>query len=178
MQGNEVRKGTIAEEFVNYAALMDIPVKKTLCTMGFGCEREEEISHYRALENISALAAKGYFYGTCALTPQSPEYQEYKKAYSILEKYPHHKKSHIHPRIMAAVEGKFGEVATKENTLMQDVKSVLISPLMSIMWFFDGDGVIKSNCILPALRNCNSFLEVIMMLRDSPQERDNRVIPY
>jgi hypothetical protein len=69
-------------------------------------------------------------------------------------------------------------VATKDNTLMTEVKSVLISPLMSIMWFFDGDGVIKSNCILAPLKNCNTFLEVIMMLRDAPQERDNKVIPY
>lgn len=178
MQGNEVRKGTIAEEFTNFAALQDIRVKKTLVSIGFGCEREEEISHYRTLENMAALTKKGYFLGTCALTPQMEEFQKYKAAYEKVKDYLKHKRSHIHPRIIAAIEGQFGEVAVKENTIMQETKSVLISPLMSILWFFDGDGVIKSNVILPALKNCNTFLEVIMMLRDAPQERDNRVIPY
>lgn len=178
MQGNEVRKGTIVEEFINLAAFKNIPVKKTMMSFGFGCEREEEISHYRTLENMAALAKKGYFIGTCALTPQCEEFQKYKAAYELVNTCPKHKKSHIHPRIISAVEGNFGEFAVKENTIMQETKAVFISPLMSIMWFFDGDGLIQSNCILDALLKCRTYLEAIMMLRDAPQERDNRVIPY
>ena len=146
--------------------------------MGFGCEREEEISHYRVLENMAALTKKGYFLGTCALTPHSNEFQYYKDTYNIVEKYPEHKRSHIHPRIISAVEGNFGEKLVSQNTIMQNNKTVLISPLMSIMWFFDGDGVIKSNTILSSLKDHSTFLETIVMLRSAPQERDNKPIPY
>ena len=55
---------------------------------------------------------------------------------------------------------------------------VLISPLMGIMWWFDGDGVVQNNETISLLENDNSFKESIMKISTLPKLRNNKIIPY
>ena len=179
MRGDEINRGTIAEEFVNYAALKTIPIKKTLVTWGFGCEVEEKISHYRVLENIALLFRDDGFFGTCTLAKKHEEYIYYKSLYeSIFIKNPLHKKSHIHPRIMAAVEGRFGYEQSSGGTIMKGESEVFISPLMATMWWFDLDKVINRNLLIEKLMFDKTFMESISSIDKINKSRDYRPIPY
>ena len=179
MIGNETRKGTVTEEYINFAALADNPIKKHLMSFGFGCEVEEEISHYRVLENMASLLANNKFEGTCALNRDLADFANYNCAYQhVVERYPNHKKSHIHPRIIRAIQGEFGYKNIEGETIMKSNKPVFISPLMAVMWWFNGDAVIAQNQLVPMLKNYTTFYEAVELVRMAPNTRDNQPIPY
>jgi hypothetical protein len=81
MRGDESGTGTLLEDTISLIAAdtLDIPVKILAC-LGFGTEVEEQVCHYRALENIALLAREGAFLGSCALTPQMEVFQLFEAA--------------------------------------------------------------------------------------------------
>ena len=179
MVGNELRKGTVTEEYINFSALVDIPIKKYLMSFGFGCEVEEEISHYRVLENMSVLLNESKLCGACALVRDMEDFANYNCAYNYVEThFPKHKKSHIHPRIIRAINGEFGYKTLDENTIMHTKKPVFLSPLMTIMWWFDGDAVIAKNQLVPMMKNCVMFCDSLALVNMASKIRDNQPIPY
>lgn len=177
MSGDEEHKGTIAEEYANFAGIMDIDIPKVHVCFGFGCEAEERISHYRVLENISKLIRHAGFLGSFSLTKQDKEYQFYRNAYNTITKYPEHKRSHIHPRIISAIEGHFGTHTETEKTLMSSGKDCFISPLMGMYWFFDGDVIIKNIPKLKQIKQATSFIQVASWVNGLEATRENKVIP-
>jgi len=165
MFGNEMNCGTIVEEWTNFAALLDLPHDKTHVCLGFGTEVEEGISHGVVLENIANLSYFGTFLGTCCLTKNSESYKFYKKAYyDAINKEPKHKRSHIHPRVIHAVEGDFGYVPINEETIMDEPATAWISPLMGIMWFFNLNPIIKANRWLQYVKTHRTIMETIDFL--------------
>jgi hypothetical protein len=79
--GSEKDPGTLLEDSIGLAALQDIQAeKKILCCAGFGTETEENLNHYRILENIAALAGEGAFLGSFSLTKDMPEFKLYKES--------------------------------------------------------------------------------------------------
>jgi hypothetical protein len=177
MVGNEARKGTITEEYVNFAALRQIDIPKTHVCFGFGCESEEGISHYRVLENIASLIKKDGFEGSCSLTKDLMGYYHYKECYNNIANFPDHKRSHIHPRIIDAIEGEFGDITNDEQTLMSTGGKTFINPLMGMYWFFDGDVVIDSIPIIPQLFQHTHFVQSLSLINQLPEERDFQQIP-
>jgi hypothetical protein len=178
MHGDEESSGTILEEYVNFAALRSIDIPKTHICLGFGTEVEERISHYRVLENISELIRLGGFHGSCSMTSRQSSFKRYRESYNRVNEYVGHKRSHIHPRIINAVEGFFGEMENKESTLMVSKVDVFISPLMCMYWFFDGDVVIDTIPILESMKDDSTFMESSMRLRGLVKSRSSKSIPY
>jgi hypothetical protein len=179
MKGDEEYQGTVGEEFIAFAAWKGIPVKKTIVNFGFGCEVEEKISHYRVLENIAELIRDDAFLGSCSLTKHMKSFEFYRDAYDHVSTIPNHKKSHIHPRLIPAVEGSFGLQTLEHETVMSSGVSALLSPLMGIMWFFDGDTIIENNQVVPLLENHINFAESIMTIQQTLRKtRKSQPIPY
>ncbi len=179
MIGNEVRKGTCTEEYVNFSALSDINIKKVLMSFGFGCEVEEQISHGRVLENMATLFKDNKVLGACALTRDEADFANYNCAYQYaVEYFPNHKHSHIHPRIIKAIRGEFGYQDFGGNTIMKSNKLVFLSPLMAIMWFFDGDAVIENNQLVPMMKNYDTFYDALALVQSAASVRDHQPIPY
>jgi hypothetical protein len=181
MRGDEENQGTVLEDFIVMAAVdqIDVPHKYLAC-VGFGAETEEGLNHYRALENISALTMTGDFLGSCSLLKDSREY----KAYKILceEAWEGNRKSHIQSKIILATEGEFGDVGmdgADAQVYNQETSVNFISPLMSIYWFFNLDGVIKRNLVIEKIRESRSFTDAMMLYRQSiqPHTRPKQVIP-
>lgn len=79
MCGDEEFAGTILEDFISLASvdMLDVPNKYLVC-LGFGCETEENLNHYRVLENIANLSKTGDFLGCCALTQKMLSFSFYK----------------------------------------------------------------------------------------------------
>ena len=76
--GDEEDSGTILEDFIAIAAISDVTItNKILCCAGFGTETEENMNHFRILENMAAFAAAGSFLGSFSLTKNLPEFHEY-----------------------------------------------------------------------------------------------------
>lgn len=180
MRGDEQGAGTLLEDTISIGAVeqLDVPVK-IIASLGFGTEVEESVCHYLALENMADLIKAGGFYGTCALTPQMPAFQQYESACRFAwEQTAEHHKSHISTRVIPAVHGEFGDYHMYDDDRNTPV---LISPLMSIYWFFDLATVAERNLLIPELQDTLTFedaLQITMQHRAKLTPRQRRSIPY
>lgn len=190
-RGNERDSGTILEDFIAMAALAEVKLAphkqgndktKILCCAGFGTETEENLNHYRALENIAGLAAEGALFGSFSLTKNMEEYKEY-DSYCHCAWAGGHRKSHIQTKIISAVEGRFGS-----DNIFDDIDArvanltglTFISPLSSIFWMFDFDAVVRRNLAIPTLKKSNTFADAKILLKQfllGLQLRSKEVIP-
>jgi hypothetical protein len=134
--------------------------------IGFGSEMEEEVCHHLALENIAKLAEQNGFLGSCSLI-KGPEFTFYKQACEF--GWHLARKSHIHTKVISAVEGKF-----EENNLYKEGIDALvgkakvinyINPLMSIMWFFDLKKVVSNNLLAKDFGLTNTNVDVLIVFR-------------
>jgi hypothetical protein len=179
MCGDEVGSGTLLEDTISLVAAtsLNIPVKILAC-IGFGTEVEEQVCHYRALENIACLAREGAFLGSCALTPQMEAFELFEAASCYIWEQPEHPKSHISTRIIPAVHGEF------ENYHMYDEHrrtTIFVSPMMSLYWFFDASKVVQRSKIADALRTTMTFRDAITIATDrlgNYRLRPRKAIPY
>ncbi len=179
MRGDELGPGTMVEDSITLAAVeaLELPCKLLAC-VGFGTEVEEALCHHHALENMAALAKDGALRGSCMLTAQMPAFQQYEAACRYVWEQPGHHKSHISTRIIPAVHGEFGD-----HHLYHERGSVgvMISPLMSLYWFFDADGVIARNMLVPHIRGSHPAqyaVRACMTLRETLKLRPRQSIPY
>jgi hypothetical protein len=165
--GDELDSGTILEDFVSLAALSDLNVPKILCCAGFGGETEENLNHFRILENMARLATNGAFLGSFSLTKDMPEFEAYKKECEKV--WEDRRKSHIQTKIISAVLGKFGPDNHYENIdprLAVSTGISFISLLSSIYWMFDFDAVVKQNKAINCLKNSTTFVDAKIILKD------------
>lgn len=179
-RGDEQSPGTVLEDFITLAALKDFG--GVLCCAGFGGETEEDVNHYRVLENIAALAADGSFYGSFTLTKEMPEFQKYKdqceKAWAEGRR-----KSHIQTKIISAVCGQFGDsnlYSDIDAKVFASTGNVFISPLSSIFWMFSLTGVAKHNKVLSKLALGTTFADSQILYRSTKGNfplRSKEVIP-
>jgi hypothetical protein len=168
MHGDEKDAGTILEDFIVLAAAnwAKVPHKYLTC-VGFSCESEENLNHYRVLENISQLCKGGHFLGSCSLT-KSKEFQKYKEQCQAV--WQNKRVSHIQGKIIAAVEGQFGDVEIEGmDAQLVDGQSNgnFLNPLMGMYWFFELSGVIEKNQLVGALDDTTTFTDAMMVLRQN-----------
>lgn len=181
MQGDEYNKGTVLEDYIALAACNAISgPEKILACVGFGCETEEELNHFRALENMAALTKAGHFLGAYSWTADSPAYRTYantcKKAMEV------GRKSHVQTKIMGAVEGEFGDyhMYSEIDPLVYNASTspYFVSPLMSICWFYDLAGVASCNKVLKAIEPSASFTDAMSLFRQAHSTiRSKEIIP-
>lgn len=157
--GEEEGSGTLLEDSINLAAFNEIDVEKIVVCVGFGTEVEENVCGLNVLRNIANLVKTDSFYGSCSLTKHMNSYKLYQSACTFTFNKPNHKTSHIHRRIIPAVEGEFGDYhATDEDP--EDLE-ICISPLMSIMWFFDFNMIFVNNKVIPYVSETMTFFEAV-----------------
>lgn len=181
MRGDEEDSGTILEDFIALAAIseLDVPVKFLAC-LGFGTETEERLNHYRVLENMAAIIKDGGFIGSCSMTKDMQCYQIYMDlCHAAFETT---RKSHIHSKVISAVEGEFGDFHlfsdVDANIHGEANKVFFISPLSSIYWFFDLDTVVESNLIIEKLKASKTFSDAFSLFRGCAKwNRSKEVIP-
>lgn len=177
MHGDEANSGTILEDFIVMAAIESLPIKnKYLVNIGFGAEAEEGIEQSTVFKNIAELS--DCFLGSCSLTkshsPYSP-YQIYKRLCELA--WQQGRKSHIQSRIIAAVEGNYGNYVIDgiDARLTVAETTADISALMSIYWFFEFNGVIAKNKIIPLLKHSSTFTDALSLYRNYLSEcHDNQ----
>lgn len=181
MRGDEQGPGTVLEDSITLAAIaqLDVPVMIQAC-LGFGTEVEEQLSHHNALENMAELVRAGAFYGACALTKEMPVFQHYEAACRhAWEGDAERHKSHIHTRVIPAVQGEFGD----HHMYDHDKKvSLYLSPLMSLYWFFDARKVIEHNRVIDLIADSMLVEEALQAYLKwafaQPALRLRRSIPY
>ena len=178
--GNEENPGTILEDFIGLAALKSLPYPKIHCCAGFGTETEEDVNHYRILENIAAITAEDGFLGSFSLTKQMPEFAEYVAACE--KTWEGKRKSHIQTKIISAAKGGFKNNLYSEvdARVFQDTGVCFVSPLSSIYWLFDFDAVARRNQALEMLSKGNTLVDCKLLLKEflkGPKVRDKRTLP-
>jgi hypothetical protein len=180
MRGDELGAGTLMEDSVSLAAasMLDVPVKILAC-LGFGTEVEESVCHYNALENMAGLIREGAFYGACALTQQMEAFRLYEQAARYIWEQPSVGRSHISTRIIPAVNGEFGNF----HMYPEDQRlPILVSPLMSLYWFFNAEIVARRSLLVETLKLTETFDDVrALMFRHADGIRNfrpRRSLPY
>jgi hypothetical protein len=179
MRGDELGPGTLVEDSISLAAVeqLELPCKLLAC-VGFGTEVEELLCHHHALENMAALAKEGALRGSCLLTAQMPVFQQYEAACRYVWEQPGHAKSHISTRIIPAVHGEFGDHRLYAE---QSRAQIMLSPLMSLYWFFDADAVTARNLLVPYIRESGTAefaVQACLTLRETLKLRPRQPIPY
>lgn len=150
MRGDEQGRATIIEDTVSIAAVSGVKVgRKILACLGFGTEYDDGLCHYRALENMAALAADGAVLGGCQVVADQEGFHLMRDAYNYAVRHGT-SQSHIAPRIIRAVEGDF------------EGGDPFVQPLMSQYWFFDLDKVMARNRLAadPLFCRTNTWLDV------------------
>jgi hypothetical protein len=184
MRGDEEGPGTIIQDAVSLSVVnsLDVPTKILAC-IGFGAEADEDVCHYRALENMAALAGDGSFLGACALTQAMECFQHYKTiCEAIFEQGGDI--SHIHTRVIPAVDGEFGQFQRYRHAaiMLLSPRPPFLSPLMSVFWFFDVAGVAARSLLAEPFAATETYADVRAVydqLRDSLEAslRPNKDIP-
>lgn len=169
MRGDEENSGTLLEDSIVLGAINECDVdEKYLACVGMGTESEEQLNHYRILENIAELASTEDFLGSCSLLKQSKEFRKYKEICQFAWK--NNRKSHIQSRVEIAVEGKFGNIETGSNAQCYGVSEevpAFINPLMGIYWFFNLTAVAQLNKIIPQINTSRTFIDALMLYRQN-----------
>ncbi len=186
MTGDEEGAGTWLDDTAALTAvrLVDRRVPKVLACLGFGTELEEELCHHHVLQNMAELMSIEAFYGSCALLRDSFEFREYQEACEHV--WEGRRKSHIHTKVISAVNGMFGDVNQYDGVDAQVVGGVkcknFVSPLMSLYWFFELNAVVSRNKIAKAIEKTNTSTDVLMVYRQMigqlVNKRPREVIPY
>ncbi|MBK8022763.1 MAG: DUF1152 domain-containing protein [Chloroflexi bacterium] len=158
MRGDENGAGTLVEDTLSLIAVraLDLKVKIQAC-IGFGTEVEEAVCHYNALENMAGLIKAGAYLGSCGLTPQMEAFKLFEAACRYVWEQPGHHQSHISTRIVPAAQGEFGNYHMYEYSRRRT--HVLISPLMSLYWFFDANIVAERNLLIDVLAETHDKAE-------------------
>ncbi len=175
MRGDEVGAGTLIEDCITLCAIQDLDIPyKILGSIGFGAEIEEQVSHFDALKNMSDFIRAGGFLGCCALTKAMPVFQHYAAAGRYIWEKPDHYQSHIHTRVIPAVEGEFGDFHLYPS---QRQVEIFVSPLMTVYWFFKAETVIAHNQIVPKIGATTTKREVRDIVMEMNPTRPIRPIP-
>lgn len=172
-RGDEESNGTVLEDFISIAALDDINLPKVLCCAGFGCETEENMNHYRILQNMATLTADGAFLGSFSLTKKMPEFDQYRDECERVWAEGR-RKSHIQTKIISAAIGHFGSHNAYNNIDARVAMSTgitFISLLSSIYWMFDFDDVAIRNHVSEILKNGNTFIDCKILFKQYIKDR-------
>jgi hypothetical protein len=111
------------------------------------------------------LARQRAYLGAAAIVPASPEGQAYSSALRfVLEHQRQQKTSHVQGVILSAMEGAFGE----------EGPDTWISPLSSLVWFFELEQVARSHLFLDHLRDTDTIFDVTRIIRACRQNIDVR----
>lgn len=158
VRGDEAELGTAIEDLTTLYAvnqLSDVHNRWLAC-VGFGAE--QNLTHAHILENIASLTKAGGFLGSCSLTPQMEVYQAYEEAVMQVQSNEFQDPSVINSSIVSAVRGQYGDYHLTEKTKRGHL---WISPLMPLYWFFDFDGVVKQNMLLPEIEGTLLFRDAL-----------------
>jgi hypothetical protein len=140
LRGDEPSLGSAAEDLVSLTAAhqLELPLKM-LVNLGLGIDRPKGVCHAYTLEAIADLTADGGFWGSLSLLPHMMEFQSLEKAIQTLGT------AAWSDAVVAAARGKCEGIVT---------------PLLSLLWFFDLDAVARRCQLVPWLSDKITALDV------------------
>ena len=166
MAGDEAGLGDPIEDAVSIGAVHELPGMrwKLLVSMGFGCDRFNDVSDAASLRAVAELTRAGGFRGCLSLEPTSEGFQHYKQ---LVEYINANQDFHsvIAASIVAAGDGWYGSEeippALKERVRENEL---YLWPLMAQLWAFDVAAVVARSILIPALRSAETTLECNKLL--------------
>jgi len=162
MRGDESGLGTPAEDMASLAAVsgLDLRAKLVAC-VAFGVDTYSGVCHVNWLQNVAALAVEGGFLGSISLLASMPEVQFYLDAVLTAERGAMGRESVVNACLASAIEGHFGNYHRTRRT---SGSTLFISPLMSLLWMFDLDSVVRQNFYLDRLVDTESHWDVLQAI--------------
>lgn len=142
MRGDEPSLGTPAEDMASIVAVHQLEVpNKVLTVLGFGVDAAHGVCHAYVLEAMAELTTQGAYLGGFSLLPGMPELTTLSQAIDYVHERMPQRKSIVLGSILAAAQGRFGNV---DGIVPDGVESQLfVHPLMSMYFGFDLDAVAR-----------------------------------
>ena len=176
MFGDETDVGTIVEDACSILAASKVPVERNFLTaIGFGVERN--LTHHACLENISALIKNGDYLGALSLSKTMPEGKHYLELVEYLNDVMPLDHSIVTNSVASALLGEFGDFHPTRRT---KGSIQFISPLMSILWFFQTKGISSQIRFSELIENTTTMYdaaEEVQRYRSENRSREYKKIP-
>lgn len=161
MFGDEPKVGTIVEDACSIvAATKNSVTNRFLAAIGFGVEHD--LNHHACLENIATLIKDGHYLGSLSLTTEMAEGRAYLELVDYLNANMTRHQSIVTNSVASAMRGEFGDFHPTRRT---KGSVQFISPLMSLFWCFQLDGVASRLQFSSAIENTLTMDEVAKAFR-------------
>lgn len=175
MRGDEASLATPVEDLTSIAAVhqLEEPRVKLLFCTALGVDSFHGVNHFAFLENVAALDRAGHFLGCFSLQRAMPEARDLIEAVAACKP----ENSIVCSQLRDAVEGHFGNYHSNRRTRGS---TLFISPLMSLYWAFDLDGVAKACLYLGRILHTTSpgqTQAAIYSFHEAAKKRQPRPVP-
>lgn len=163
MRGNEAGLGTPHEDIASIAAAHQLDLRtKLLVCLGFGVDTYHGVCHAHFLEAVADLIRKDAYLGAWSLTREMPEVRLFQEATDAVNRAMPDNPSIVCASILSAIDGRFGDYHATSRTAGS---RLFINPLMSLYWCFQLDAVAERLLYLDAIRNTDSFWEMLLEIQ-------------
>ena len=158
LRGDESRLGTPHEDMTSLAAVATLELEtRLLAFLGFGVDAYHGVCHAHVLEAAAALTEDGGYLGMLGLHAGMREVAAYMDAVDVVNATPGQRPSIVNASIVAALRGQFGAF---DPTGRSAGETFWINPLMTQMWFFDLQAVVRRSLLIPHLKGTEAIEEV------------------
>lgn len=167
MVGDEAGLGDVVEDLVTITAVGDLDVKlKMLFVVGMGADRYNDVSDASALRAVAELSGAGGALGSMAIENESESHKFYQNAVSYIFQRQTFR-STITSFILASIAGSYANQKSEHLPFADSEEHrYYIWPLMSVLWAFNIDTVVKRSLIPNAIRNMTTVPEIWQSITD------------
>ncbi|MGB5617033.1 MAG: DUF1152 domain-containing protein [Desulfobacterales bacterium] len=175
-RGDEYDLGTPSMDSISVIAvsMSKAPLSIYVCT-AFGTEGAEgKVSHAQALNRMADLIREGALLGVSIINGSDTTGQDFSHAVRyIFSQTDPIRRSVIISTLMASIEGNYGRISVHPKT---EERKPWISPLTSLVWYFQAKHVAKMKYFYEKSKNTRSVTEVAEAIEGIRKERP--IEPY
>lgn len=163
LRGDEPGLGSPGEDLASLVAAHLLPAPtRLLVSLGFGLDYHHHVCHAYVLEAAADLTAGGDFLGAFSLLPGMAEFLFLEQALRFTADRPEARLSIIASSVVAAGRGCFGD---HHATARTRGSTLFLSPLTSMYWGFQVDGLARRCLYLEQLKSTRTRGEVTAVVQ-------------
>eukprot|EP01129_Flabellula_baltica_P009652 TRINITY_DN3974_c0_g1_i1.p1 TRINITY_DN3974_c0_g1~~TRINITY_DN3974_c0_g1_i1.p1 ORF type:complete len:331 (-),score=81.95 TRINITY_DN3974_c0_g1_i1:50-1042(-) len=161
MAGDEPGLGDPIEDCVSVTAcsLLEGVKEKILITVGFGADRFNGVLDTSSLRAAAELTAVGGSLGTVAIEKNSALHEFYRNGVEFIYENQSFR-SVLTGLILESIEGNYGHVVPRGLERRVREGDAYCWPLMSFLWAYDIDAVVKRSYLSKLIKNCTTIDEM------------------
>jgi len=166
MAGDETGLGDPIEDCVSVTAVsqLDDTIEKILLTVGFGSDRFNDVTDSSSFRAVAELTAMGGMLGIVSIEKDSQCHQFYRDGISFI--YDNQTfRSVLTGLILESIDGNYGLIVPKGLESRVQQGEAYCWPLMSLIWGFDVNVVVKRSQLADVIKDCSDIDKMFYAFR-------------